>query len=140
MGKLTVLGAARVEALIAMLQDEKKREIKALGVPTRMQVEEQVKLEMDVDVFESEMRKHIALANEAADAIRARTGFSYKVSLNNYGGQNHDFKKRVDELVAAKITGPTAEIEAKYRRKEQQLWLCETLEEAKAIVGLEDNV
>lgn len=136
MGKLSVLGAARVEALIAMLQDEKKRELKALGVPTRKDIEEQVKLEMSVDQHEEEMRRLIREAEKHADAIKARIGFEYRINLNTYGGQNLVYKQRVDKLVAAKITEPTAEIDAKYRRKIQELWLCETLEEAKAIVGI----
>lgn len=139
MGKLSVLGAQRIKALEAMLDDQMKEEIKesqsdlkSEDTATKLALEEFGALED----FE-ELKRLSTKINVINERLKAKTGLTnaYKPTTHNYSTYA-DYKPF--HLAREKHKGSTEEskIRDKYKKKKQLLWLCETLEEAKEIVGM----
>lgn len=145
MGKLSVLGAQRVKALTEMLKDEKKRKLAALD--NEITEEQAIILALREIGAEGEyfdLQAKIDEVNELSRQFSEKTGFyTINATISTNGtysnGTYQEFRKIRDEIQFGKTREQKAAIEAEYRRKEQMLWLCETLEEAKAIVGLEEE-
>ena len=93
--------------------------------------------EFGIDDWQSEYESHIEQAREVIKKLNTITGRNISISENNYGRNNTtDYSKRLSELRQEFIDKPRQQLRDEYKRKEQMLWLCETLEEAKAIVGI----
>jgi hypothetical protein len=140
LGKLAILGAQRVKALTEMLKEKEQLEIKV--IQTEMKSEDEINqiLEQEYGI-EEEMHRIKEILHEI-DVIniklREKTGVYYTVNKNtvyNHREQMIMGKKRQqirDNGTSERISA----IQSAYKTKEQRLWLCETLEEAKEIVGV----
>lgn len=141
MGKLSVLGAQRVKALESMLDDKMQAEINALPTVKRQDADVKVREEFGLQEKYEQAQELIRQANETLTSINAITGDKDYAALST-NSQSHmnrtPFAKRV-EAVMNERKEKVAEIKAAYNRKKQMLWLCETLEDAKRIVGLEEE-
>ncbi|PGA34012.1 hypothetical protein [Bacillus wiedmannii] len=138
MGKLSVLGAQRVKALTEMLNEKLREELSKVDTPSEMELQSMVNKEFGIDDLYSEYENHIEQAREAIKKLNDITGKNISISESNYGRNNTtDYSKRLSELRQEFIDKPRQQLRDEYKRKEQMLWLCETLEEAKAIVGIQ---
>lgn len=139
MGQLKVLGAQRIKALTEMLDEKKKAEIREvekrrIGISEALiKVAEQDGLGHKI----MELKEVTARAKELQEEL-APYGIerSATISINQYGIRNSKVLDRATTLADDGAAEEIAEIKASYKRKEQSLWLCETLEEAKEIVGI----
>lgn len=137
MGKLSVLGAQRVKALTEMLNEKLREELFNIETPSEKELQAMVDKEFGIDDWQSEYENHIEQAREVIKKLNIITGRGISISENNYGRNNTtDYSKRLSELRQEFIDKPRQQLRDEYKRKEQMLWLCETLEEAKAIVGI----
>jgi hypothetical protein len=138
MGKLSVLGAQRVKALTEMLSEKLREELFNIDTPSENELQTMVDKEFGIDDWQSEYESHIEQAREVIKKLNPITGRNISISENNYGRSNTtDYSKRLSELRQEFIDKPRQQLRDEYKRKEQMLWLCETLEEAKAIVGIQ---
>lgn len=140
MGKLSVLGAQRIKALEGMLDEKMQEEldnVKPATVDSSVVARKAVGIDKDYD-------KAVKLIEQANDILQniisPATGDAHSASMNfssNYRMKT-EYKKIRDD-VAENTSGKKEreEIKKRYARKKQMLWLCETLEEAKDIVGIE---
>jgi hypothetical protein len=65
---------------------------------------------------------------------------SVSVSTEHSTWRNEKAREYFERFTEVKNNGVDTKIKtihSEFKRKEQQLWLCETLEEAKAIVGID---
>jgi chromosome segregation ATPase len=141
MGKLNVLGAQRVKALIEVLHDKEKEAIAALNElkPSTEEVNTAVYEEFGVTGIKQEIREIKNRLEQLSEELESKTGQTVSLSENySYYNQNYKrYDKRRKEVRDGEIDKKIVELKQEFRKKEQQLWLCETLEEAKAIVGIE---
>lgn len=141
MANLKIIGAARVKALIAMLQTKRDEEIKAVRATQQSQQVAQLLAMREVGAEEEFVRIHTTLETLAllSEEMAAKTGMRYKVNMSVDSYQAPAYIKYNAALARHKngdIEKKVAQIKADYATKENLLWLCETLEEAKAIVGV----
>ncbi|WP_102271272.1 hypothetical protein [Cytobacillus massiliigabonensis] len=139
MAQLNLLGAQRVKALTEILAEKEKLAIASMALPSVKEIKALVDDEFGIDGKRAEIDKLVAKANELAGDLNDVTGARVSVSLrenSNYGDPTA-YDTRVKELRKDLIDDKIAAVKAEFKRKEQSLWLCETLEEAKAIVGIE---
>lgn len=139
MANMNLPGVRRIEALIAVLKTKEKEEIAALNttLPTRSQIIEEVDAEFGVSVLREKIHESITAANEAYALLNEVTGeaglvkkdYEYRRRMSS-----SDYHKRVDELVKLRIDSVIDEVKRKFKEKESDLWLVESIEEAKAIV------
>ena len=142
MSSLKIIGAARVKALIVMLNTQRDAEIAAVRAAQPKADEAQLLAMKEVGA-----EREFAAAKDVigelimlSEALAVKTGLRYKVSMSVDSYQSHSYIKYNASLARHKhggIDATIAKIKAEYAAKEQRLWLCETLEEAKAIVGVE---
>ena len=142
MSSLKIIGAARVKALIAMLNTQRDSEIAKVKATAMSQSEAKVET-MKLLGAEKEYEKVAGLIIElaaASEELGAKTGLRYKanLSIDSYQASAYlKYNRTMSRLQTGGIDATIAKIKAEYAAKEQRLWLCETLEEAKAIVGVE---
>lgn len=142
MSNLKILGAARVKALIAMLHTQRDAEIAKVRATAMSQSEAKVETFKILGATE-EYEKVAGLLIELRDASEAlglKTGIRYKatLSIDSYQASAYlAYNRTMARLTTGGIDATIVKIKAEYAAKEQRLWLCETLEEAKAIVGIE---
>jgi uncharacterized protein YoxC len=140
MSNFKILGAQRVKALTEMLNGQMAQAIAEIQ-------KEQLKRELAEDIVNKnlgineqfdEIKALTARISELSEIVRLKTGCYYSVNRNS---QYTPEKVKYDTMVNKAQVGDTkeriAKVTADFKRKEQRLWLCETLEEAKAIVGIE---
>ena len=143
MGKLSVLGAQRIKALEGMLDDQLKEKIYELGKVKSPFAEATKALikELGAEEEYNEMLKLAEQFNEVAERFKDKTGTHNKISVSttNYSNYNDycNFDNRRKELMEGEFKAEENKLREEYKRKKQMLWLCETLEEAKEIVGIE---
>ena len=139
MGKLSILGAHRVKALIDILKEKQTEEEATLQLPTADDVRRIAEREFGILEMREQLEEMNRIAHQLAKKLETVTGFTMNASLSLYSYRNNvtDFNKRWTELKKELIEQPRKEIKEKYKEKENRLWLCETLEEAKKIVGIE---
>ncbi|MBS4195371.1 hypothetical protein [Lederbergia citri] len=139
MSNLKILGAQRVKALTAILEKQRDDKIKearkkALTLETR---EEMARKHFKVNGIYSKIMEKKAEIEALSEEYRAKTGYYFTVN-RNYDYRNPEWDKF--NTFANKINDPVdeeiAKIKQEYAEKANSLWLCETLEEAKAIVGI----
>lgn len=139
MGKLSVLGAQRIKALEGML-DEKMNEELAQVKKSDVDASKIARTEYGIEEAYQKAKKLLEQANELLQEVSTVTGDVYSASQqfhSNYRAKTA-YKQRRDEILDNNDIKQVQEaIKKKYTHKKQMLWLCETLEEAKQIVGIE---
>lgn len=138
MGKLSLLGAQRIKALESILDDKMYAEIDELPTVSRSKAEETVREEFGLNEDYANAKEFISKANEYLTKVNSITGDKdcAKISTDSQSHMNRTpFAKRVEHLMDERKR-KVVDIKAEYSRKKQMLWLCETLEEAKEIVGI----
>lgn len=140
MGKLSVLGAQRIKALEGMLDEKLAEELKKIDERlSKVDASEEARKATGIDEDYKKALEHIEAANGLFKRVSTVTGDSYQASKSfssNYRMRT-EYKDIRDDL-ANKHNGKDEKEQLKrdYNRKKQLLWLCETLEEAKEIVGI----
>lgn len=141
MGKLSVLGAQRIKALEGMLDDKYKDELLALEKSLeKIDASKEARKTVGIDSDFERAMELIKVANELLRNVSAVTGDTHTASYSHSSNYRAKTKyKEIRDELSEKHNGKKEkeEIKAKYARKKQMLWLCETLEEAKEIVGIE---
>ncbi|KQL18825.1 hypothetical protein [Cytobacillus solani] len=140
MAQLNLLGAQRVKALTEILKEQEAAAIAEIKKEqlSHGKAELIVSSELGIKEYVTEivaMEKRIEELNEF---ITPKTGGYYKITHGyNYGNTRSQYNEMLAKAQAAGTDKKIAAVKAEFKRKEQSLWLCETLEEAKAIVGIE---
>lgn len=138
MGKLSILGAQRVKALTEILEEKEKQVIRELDVPTLSEIDRMVDSEFDILELREEFEQTLNKTRELARKLSEITGKQIDINQHTYGrSSSTDYVKRKLELTSELKDKKVEEVRQEFKNKRQQLWLCETLEEAKAIVGIE---
>jgi len=140
MGKLSILGAQRIKALSEMLDEVEIQQTSELR--RSQKTSKELKDIIDEEYGLKELRAKEELLElqlrEVLHSINHTTGESEYISINT-GYSNHKsntgWKKRYNELQDEQ-TKDINELKRQFDTKKRSLWLCETLEEAKIIVGL----
>ena len=141
MGKLSVLGAQRIKALEGMLDEKLAEELTKIDERlSKVDASEEARKATGIDEDYNKAMKHIEEANELFKRVSTVTGDNYQATRtfsSNYRMRT-EYKDVRDEL-ANKCNGKQEkeQLKREYNKKKQMLWLCETLEEAKEIVGIE---
>lgn len=138
MAKLNILGAQRVKALTEMLNENEKQAIVELkaSMPTQEQIKQQVNEEFGVQDLQKRAKELELELRELLEEIKEITGEKRTFNIHNYGtATTTKWYERYKEL-QQENTNQIQEITKSYAEKKRKLWLCETLEEAKAIVGI----
>jgi predicted transcriptional regulator len=139
-GKLSVLGAQRIKALTEVLKDKQEDEIAELrkSLPSIYEIEKRVREEFGVGEYYEELEAIKGRLEEITEVLETKTGDTFSLSQrNSYNKGRTKYVDRKNEIKMELTDGKVEAIKRKYRQKEQKLWLCETLEEAKEIVGIE---
>ncbi|MEJ6356491.1 hypothetical protein WJM93_03915 [Lactiplantibacillus plantarum] len=141
MARLSILGARRVEALQVILGHQEKSELNALDKPDDLSREQMVKdyatkKKIDVEKLVKEITVDISELKDAGfyieyDVKRAGRIKLKDLYLDEAMAEKSKAKEKYDKTVS--------EIKQRYDRLKNQLWLCETLEDAKKIVGMTDE-
>jgi hypothetical protein len=140
MSNFKILGAQRVKALTAMLKEQETAAIAEItkGQLSLEKAQEKVNTDLGVHAYVEEIKALKTRLKELSDLVQAKTGRYFNVSENySYGPLNNEYNDRVNKVKKGDTEKRIKEVQAEFRSKEQRLWLCETLEEAKAIVGIE---
>ena len=144
MGKLSILGERRVKALLEMLADEEAKELllARAAVPSEDDIRRNLENGSGVDLIRAELDKVKFMANELCERINSVTGEGVylRVSTDRYNHGDQQLHAEWEQAILDEYNKHTKildDIKSDYKVKRSRLWLCETLEEAKAIVGIE---
>lgn len=133
MAELKILGAQRVKALQERLEEKKKAEI--AEVQATLPTEDDIKKMVDDEFGVTELRQQLAKAKEEVSRIEYAINEKTSEYEDYYSKrQKSAWYLRRQELKQQKVDSVIEAIGAKYKQKSTDLWLCETLEQAKAIV------
>jgi len=142
MGKLAILGAQRVKALAEMLKEQRDRKLVELNKqkPTRKEAEKEADKTFGVLELTEEVDKLTEKLRDISAPLENKTGRSIAVDYRNIyrGSALSKYNDEVNRIMDAGVEGDVGVVKEEYRKKEQMLWLCETLEDAKKIVGLDE--
>lgn len=137
MSKLNLLGAQRVKALEKMLDEQLSRHISELKKEARTEDALKEALDtIDEDAYISYMEDKLTI-NELIENLNGYahvTGYRYYLQT---GGQNNSVRGNLALKRTKGLEDEIAALRALYNDKKNRLWLCETLDEAKQIVGIE---
>lgn len=141
MPQLKILGAQRVKALINMLNEQERQKLAELKKqqPTPEDAQRMADQQFGVTEIREELKKLEARIEELSSELSAKIGQTVSVKYNYRWGSDEyrRYSKVKDEIERGEYEKKAEEIRKEFKEKEQRLWLCETLEEAKAIVGIE---
>jgi hypothetical protein len=141
MSNFKILGAQRVKALTEMLKEQEAKAVAEInkGKLTRSKADDIVHTELGIKEYFDEIKEIEARLEKLSEMIEPKTGnrFSLNKQSRSYGNVWSDYHRKINEVQDADTKQRIADVQAEFKRKEQRLWLCETLEEAKAIVGIE---
>lgn len=141
MGKLSLLGAQRVKALEDILDVKMKAELATVEAIDPIDSKRQALEEFGLLEDYRKAQEHVQAASELLQKVNSITGDGDYATLSTsrkYSSRT-PYSKRL-HAIENEYKAKKDAIKAEFTRKKQMLWLCETLEEAKAIVGLEDDV
>lgn len=133
MSKLTLLGAQRIKALAEMIDDQCALETASATTMTKREAFNQVMSDEELAQYD-ELTKIYQETIDGLNSFTHLTGNLYSSHVSTGRGSS-----KAQELINKSITetrGQRNEIKAKHEKRKQLLWLCETLEEAKQIVGI----
>lgn len=141
MAELKIIGVRRVEALLNVLNTKEKEAIASLVIPSYSDINATVDAEFGISDKQARVDELLTEANELLAEINTVTGDGLEVKKSsNYRRQRETdgdaYRKRVKELEEQLRNKPIADVKAAFEAKRTQLWMCETLEDAKAIVGV----
>ncbi|WP_416353906.1 hypothetical protein ACNAN0_03780 [Agrilactobacillus fermenti] len=141
MGKLSILGATRVQALQVILDKERDKRLKALGEFKSVDsYSNQSLIEKALDkasITEEDISNYNALTEKLKD---------YDLVDNYHHSPIRKSAIRTENILSDEEKFTPEQLEFIQKKKvirddianrKNQLWLCETLEEAKKIVGIE---
>lgn len=139
MGKLSILGAQRVKALTEMIEEREKQVIAELKthMPKYEELKKQVNEEFGIEEkakrvneLEFELRN---LLSEMQEVTGEKKEVRIQLQYSNTG--NTAWSKRYIELQNEQQKAIQS-VQREFADKKRKLWLCETLEEAKELVGI----
>ena len=137
MSKLNLLGAQRVKALEKMLDEQLNNHISQLKKEARTEDALKEALDtIDENAYVSYLEDKLTI-NELIEKLNGYThvtGYRYFLSQ---GGQNNSLRGNLAMKRTKELEAEIAALRALYNDKKNRLWLCETLDEAKQIVGIE---
>jgi hypothetical protein len=138
MAELKIIGVKRVEALLAVLDQKEKDAISALVIPSMAEIKAQVDAEFGLTELRAKEDALLGQLNETLIALNEATGSSRTITTSESyrNSRRTDYGSRVDALERELRQSPIDDVKAAFKAKRTQLWLCETLEDAKAVVGL----
>lgn len=145
MGKLTILGAQRVKALQEILDKQYKFELKKLEAHEPK--DERSRAEIVVDRAEATLTDPAQILHHIQSDLRAieQSGFNLSYQLRNILQHTYDYDDFYDSSLrdtpvdVSDYNAKVAELKTHFDELKNRLWLCETLEEAKQIVGLDEE-
>ncbi|MDN7062685.1 hypothetical protein FIV11_13250 [Lactiplantibacillus plantarum] len=140
MARLSILGARRVEALQVILEQQKNAEINKLIKPDHLSehdaaIKHGAKVGVDI----------VSVVKNIEDSLKLlkQNGFYVDYSARHvmkYGVENYCQNEFTSEIPAlTRYNNKVNKIKKHYADLKNRLWLCETLEEAKEIVGMTDE-
>lgn len=134
-------GVKRIEALIGVLK-EKEREAIAIaseGLPSDSEIRAMVDEEFGLTGVKAEIEEIRIRLRDISDVSSALYGSYYELSTQPQYSSNarRRYDHRLKELTQELRGQYLDKIREEYKRKESALWLVESIEEAKAIVGIE---
>jgi len=139
MGKLSVLGAQRVKSLIEILNAKRDKEIHdyTSSLPTKEEIQKTIQIQYEPLIAEKKQKceELVVKLLDTANELKELDGTYY--IINRYVNTNTSI---IHQLINKEFNERQIhinQIKAAYKYKEQMLWLCETLEEAKQIVGIQ---
>lgn len=140
MGKLSLLGAQRVKALEGMLDDQLQEKLVEIDKSPQVDSEKEARKAVGIDETFEKAKALVEEANELYKQVNAVCGDVYSASIHyssNYKNRTEykDIRDNINDK-AGRIAQKSA-LKKEYNKKKQLLWLCETMEEAKEIVGIE---
>lgn len=139
MAELKIIGVKRVEALLNVLGAKEKAAISALSIPSLSDITAMVDAEFGITETRSEVDKLKSQLEEKLAELNDTTGETRYVSYSYNHRSNMPkfaYRERYEELTKLLRDKPLADLKQAFEAKRTQLWMCETLEEAKAIVGV----
>lgn len=141
MGELKLLGAQRIKALTNMLNEQEQAELNSVKIVRPTHLSSVIYADDKTGMGDLRMVYDEALkkAQYYAKQMQEATGVRYEIRAQNYGVSHTattDWGLQYNDHQRGNID-EHYQIKKKYTEKRNALWLCETLEEAKAIVGIE---
>lgn len=139
MAELKILGVKRVEALLAVLEQKEKEAVASLVIPSTDDIEAIVDEEFGLTELRTKEAELKTALEGVLGVLNDAIGEERYVSISeNYRARRGKsaYKTRYDELVGQLRNAPINDVKEAFKLKRTQLWMCETLEEAKAIVGI----
>ncbi|GGF88188.1 hypothetical protein [Paenibacillus abyssi] len=141
MAELKILGVKRVEALLAVLDAKEKQEKAALIIPSSEEITRMVDEEFGIASDRARVKELVEEASEILARLNEVTGNGSYAQISHSYSRQRDidggaYKKRVEELTEQLRKKPLDDLAKQFEQKRTQLWMCETLEQAKAIVGI----
>lgn len=140
MSKLNILGAQRVKALTEMLNEQERE---AISKATKKHASKSDLIEIvDTEFGVNDKRRVLIELNETlktyASEIVQITGEQISIgsiAYNTYNNKKTKWSERLKELLQIQQQ-EIEQIKEDFANKKRKLWLCETLEEAKELVGV----
>jgi hypothetical protein len=140
MGELKILGEKRVKALLSVLDAQEKERTSTVKIPSMEDIKLQVDEEFGLVGKRAKLKVLINEANALCAEINEVTGGGLYITTNSNSSYvkstGAEYKSRQSGLTSELQEKPLAAVKAEFAAKRTQLWLCETLEQAKAIVGM----
>jgi uncharacterized protein YceH (UPF0502 family) len=141
MSNLKILGAQRVKALTAMLEEQEKEKLAELRTSELLSHSDTTKIvdaEFNVSEIREELDKLEERVEELSQKLKAKIGKTVQFRYDHVWNDPsyNRYTKRHSLVQKGDFDKKSAALAKEYAAKRQRLWLCETLEEAKAIVGI----
>lgn len=141
MAELKILGAQRVKALTDVLNAKEKEARQHLSdsLPSYDDIKRIVDDEFGLTEKRTEFKAAFDRAKKLLEELNQVTGADYSISERSgwASRESSAYKQRVNELNTELRIQPLEALKQDFEAKRTKLWLCETLEQAKAIVGIE---
>lgn len=122
MGELKILGAQRVKALQKILEGKEKEALNALPKLSDKEASEYADIQL---IGEENIKEYNRLTEQLAPLQKLVNSTRHKTEW--YNKRNEYLKPNNEKRI---------EVKKEFDDKKNSLWLCETMEEAKEIVGI----
>jgi hypothetical protein len=142
MGRLSILGATRVQALQNILSKEQDQRLANLGIYSDLpELTDSVLVEKalkKVGVTPADIDRYNRLTNKLLDADLVRSYDHNKLTNSSFRPERVLTEEESFTPEQLFYKQQSQVIKEDIANRKNQLWLCETLEEAKKIVGIND--